>query len=325
MVAPAPEAQSDPGQQHSQRLLGTLLGDYWFWRPEHLPSAALVELLGEFGLAEPAARAAIRRAATRGLVVASRAGRTTAYGVPERTHELVIAHVTRLMRFGAGDRTWDGRWTFALFSVPEEQREVRRTLRTRLRWLGWAPLYDGVWVTPWDGGDQALDVLAELGVDTATVARADLADRLPVHGQPLRAWDLDALRARYDDFLDRYGGLAERVRTGAVGPAEALTSRTRLMTHWREFPDLDPELPAEVLPADWPRSAARECFVAIYDGLGPPAERRFAQLLARHAPDLAPLAAHRTSEDVRRGEPADGAPSPGAGGRAGWAGPLGRR
>jgi len=324
VVARVVQESSDPGQQHSQRLLGTLLGDYWFWRTEHLPSAALVEMLGEFGLAEPAARAAIRRAAARGLVVASRAGRTTAYGVPERTRELVIRHVTRLMRFGAGDRSWDGRWTFALFSVPEEQREVRRTLRTRLRWLGWAPLYDGVWVTPWDVGDQALDVLAELGIDTATVARAELAERLPAGGHPLRAWDLDALRARYEEFLDRYRGLAERVRAGEVEPAEALTSRTRLMTHWREFPDLDPELPAEVLPADWPRAAARECFVTIYDGLGPLAERRFAELLARHAPDLAPLAAHRTSEDVRRGEPPDG-PAPSGDARTGWIGPLGRQ
>jgi phenylacetic acid degradation operon negative regulatory protein len=96
------------------------------------------------------------------------------------------------------------------------------------------------------------------------------------------------------------------------------------MTHWREFPDLDPELPAEVLPADWPRAAARECFVTIYDGLGPLAERRFAELLARHAPDLAPLAAHRTSEDVRRGEPPDG-PAPSGDARTGWIGPLGRQ
>jgi phenylacetic acid degradation operon negative regulatory protein len=33
-----------------QRLLTTLLGDYWYWRDEHIPSSTLVSLLGEFGI-----------------------------------------------------------------------------------------------------------------------------------------------------------------------------------------------------------------------------------------------------------------------------------
>ncbi|WP_235875168.1 hypothetical protein [Saccharopolyspora aridisoli] len=50
-----------PGRRQTQRVLGALLGDDWFGRPEHLPSAALAKVLGEFGVAEQAARAAIRR------------------------------------------------------------------------------------------------------------------------------------------------------------------------------------------------------------------------------------------------------------------------
>lgn len=310
-----------PGHRQTQRVLGTLLGDYWFWRSEHLPSAALVEVLGEFGVAEQAARAAIRRAAARGAVVASRSGRTTSYGVPARTHEMIISHLTRLMRFGAGERTWDGRWTMALFSVPEEQRETRRAIRARLRWLGLAPLYDGVWVSPWDVAERVRSVLEDLGVGTATVVRAELAAAGEA-GRPVEAWDLDELRARYEGFLAEHDELGGRVAAGAVGPAEALVARTRLMTQWREFPDLDPELPAELLPADWPLPRARALFVEIYDGLGPLAEHRFAQLVERHAPELAELAAHRTSADIRRGEPSGEVPYP-AGDEAGWIGPIG--
>ncbi|WP_328396300.1 PaaX family transcriptional regulator [Nocardia sp. NBC_00416] len=323
MTALANEDVPAGGQQHSQRLLATLLGDYWFWRTEHIPSAALVELLGEFGLAEPAARAAIRRSAARGLVVAAKNGRTTSYGVPRMGHELIVRHLTRLMRFGAGDRVWDGRWTLVMFSLPEEHREDRRTLRTKLRWLGLAPLYDGVWVTPWDLGAQVLEVLAELDVGAATVGRAELAPELPVGGHPLQAWDLSELRMLYDGFLERYEPLRERVLAGAVDPAEALVTRTKIMTEWRQFPGADPELPAAILPRDWPMPAARACFVQVYDGLGAPAERRFSELLGQHAPELAGFAAHRTSDDIRRGEPVtderwrrqD---------RNGWAGPLGQ-
>jgi phenylacetic acid degradation operon negative regulatory protein len=317
MVAVA-RNESTSVPRHSQRLLATLLGDYWFWRPEPLPSAALVEIMGEFGLAEQAARAAMRRAAARGAVVATRSGRTTSYGVPARTRETIVAHLTRLMRFGAGDRRWDGRWTMALFTVPEEERETRRTVRTRLRWLGLAPLYDGVWVSPWEVGDRVAAVLAGLGVEAATVVRAEVVATGPV-GEPVAAWDLVELRNRYTAFLAEHSPLRERVRAGRVGPAEALVARTHLMTAWREFPDVDPELPAALLPGDWPLPAARSLFVEVYDGLGPLAEQRFAQLVGRHDPALAALAAHRTSADVLRGETGDAVPA----GDGPWIGPIG--
>lgn len=322
MVTSAQTTAAAPAYRQTQRLLGTLLGDYWFWRPEHLPSAALVEILGEFGIAEQAARAAMRRAAARGVVTASKKGRTTAYGVPARTRETIIAHLTRLMRFGAGDRAWDGRWTMALFSVPEEQRETRRAVRTRLRWLGLAPLYDGVWVSPWSVEDRTLDVLADLGVSAATVVRADLVGAGET-GSPVEAWDAGELRQRYEAFLAEHGQLRERIRAGAVGPEEALVARTRLMTQWREFPDLDPDLPAELLPPDWPLSRARALFTESYDGLGPLAEQRFAELVGRHDPELAGFAAHRTSADIRRGEPAGEVTYP-PDGAVGWIGPIGK-
>ncbi|HEY3240474.1 MAG TPA: hypothetical protein VGL92_12965, partial [Acidimicrobiia bacterium] len=51
-----------------RHLLLTLLGDYWFGRTEHLPSAALVRLLEEFGVSATAARTALSRLARRGLL-----------------------------------------------------------------------------------------------------------------------------------------------------------------------------------------------------------------------------------------------------------------
>ena len=57
--------RSQVGSQ-PQHLLITLLGDYWFLRSEHIPSAALVELLGEFGISAVGSRAALSRLARRG-------------------------------------------------------------------------------------------------------------------------------------------------------------------------------------------------------------------------------------------------------------------
>ncbi|WP_326709836.1 MULTISPECIES: hypothetical protein [unclassified Streptomyces] len=35
----------------------------------------------------------------------------------------------------------------AAFSIPEQQRHVRHRVRSYLRWLGFAPLFDGLWVS----------------------------------------------------------------------------------------------------------------------------------------------------------------------------------
>jgi phenylacetic acid degradation operon negative regulatory protein len=79
-----------------------------------------------------------------------------------------------------------------------------------------------------------------------------------------------------------------------------LTERTAIMDTWRTFPDLDPELPESMLPADWPRRRAREIFAQAYDTLGPLAEFRFRQVISEHAPELAYLVGHFTTESALR-------------------------
>ncbi len=71
--------------------------------------------------------------------------------------------------------------------------------------------------------------------------------------------------------------------------------RTAIMDTWRVFPALDPDLPAALLPAGWPRQRAREIFARVYDSLGPLAEARFRQVIASHAPEVADLARHQTT------------------------------
>jgi phenylacetic acid degradation operon negative regulatory protein len=62
------------------------------------------------------------------------------------------------------------------------------------------------------------------------------------------------------------------------------------------FPELDPDLPDELLPDAWPRATARELFTTTYDLLGPLAAHRVRQIIARYSPELAVHAAHHSSE-----------------------------
>ncbi len=280
-----------------QHLITTLLGDYWFARAEQLPSAALVRLAGEFGVSPVAARAALSRLARRDLLESSKSGRRTYYRLTDRASAVLSEGRHRIMSFGLDQGAWDESWTLAGFSISEDQRDLRHALRTRLRWLGFAPLYDGLWVSPTAGVEAAVEALTELGVANATVFRATAPD-VPGLRQPREAWDFALLRSSYDDFIAKYEPLLTRMRQGRVGASEALVARTGIMDTWRTFPNLDPGLPAELLPADWPRAAARDLFVEIYDTLGPLAEIRVKQIVAECEPALAELVRHHRTSTI---------------------------
>ena len=283
-----------------QHLLTTLLGDYWWGNTDPVPSGALVDLLGEFGTTQSSARQAIRRLTTRHMLIASRRGRSTFYARPPRTASAISTRLSRAMTFGARYPDWDGLWTVVVFSVPETLRDVRRHLRNGLRGLRFGLLQEAVWVTPHDRSDEALELLTRLEVKTASVFRADMLARTEAPLDIRTIFELDALAGEYREFVSDFAPHVDAAQSGSLAPPEALTLRTRVMGRWLGFRFTDPELPREMLPADWPRDRAREVFLAIYDSLGAPAERRFSEILARYDEHLASLTSHHVSRDGER-------------------------
>jgi phenylacetic acid degradation operon negative regulatory protein len=298
-TSPTPEVDLPRRQRGTppQHLLTTVLGDYWWGRREGLPSSALIRLAEEFSVTPLAARAALSRLVRRGLLEVERQGRRASYALTEEAERVLTEGIQRIVAFGLGSPEWDGRWTVAAFSLPEQSRDLRHLLRTRLRWLGFAPLYDGMWVSAHDVGAAARKVLRELGVEQSTVLRAEVVEG-PGGRPPTAAWDLEELRQTYQDFVDAYAPLRERVVRGQVGATEALVARTEVMDTWRTLPGLDPELPQELLPANWPMRGARAVFAEVYDGLGPLAEIRVRQIVGKLDRDLAGLVRHHTTTSI---------------------------
>jgi phenylacetic acid degradation operon negative regulatory protein len=69
------------------------------------------------------------------------------------------------------------------------------------------------------------------------------------------------------------------------------------MDAYRQFPIVDPELPIELMPANWPRAKAREVFVAVYDGLAPQAQEHVRTLVTRFSDSPChEIRAHGTAE-----------------------------
>jgi phenylacetic acid degradation operon negative regulatory protein len=269
-----------------QHVLLTLIGEYGLHIGDPIPSASLVLLLGEFGITQAGARAAIARLARRGILVATRSGRTTSYAMTDRCAWMVAEGRRLTLDFTGAVRAWDGRWTLVSYSIAQERRAQRALLRTRLRWLGFAPMQDGLWVSPRPPGQLLHDALEDLGVGSCAVFIAD-----PVPGRdrldPLSAWDLDEARVAYEAFVDEFTPVSENLRSGRVSASEALIARTRLTYRWFAFANSQAELPEALLPADWPGAAARQLFEDLYDGLGPLAALRVAQHISAHDDALA--------------------------------------
>lgn len=292
-----------PRQQQGspQHLLLTLLGDYWYGHEEPLPSRALSAVLTEFGISYQGARAAISRLSRRGLLEFHRAEGRSGYRLTRYADSVLKEGLQRILQFGTTCSAWDGSWTVIVFSVPESQRELRHVARTRLRWLGFSPLYNGTWVSPWERCDEAARLLSEVGVRHAVVLRSTLSESSPEG--PAAAWDLMTLTEAYNDFLREFSPLLERARSGDVGTAEALLKRSLLMDAWRQFPTIDPDLPAELLPPGFPRSDARRLFAELYDMLGPLAEIRIRSIISNYAPEKAKLIrSHKVAHSAPTGD-----------------------
>ncbi|MCR2799466.1 PaaX family transcriptional regulator C-terminal domain-containing protein [Microbacterium sp. zg-Y818] len=245
----------------------TLFGDYWWGVKKPLPTGAILAAMADLGVKQPAARAALVRMTQDGILEVSRAGRRTSHALASRGAELVREEAGWLRRFGRIEPEWDGCWSVLMFSIPEAERALRHRARAILRWSGYAPLYDGVWISPTGSVEDTTAQLRAAGVLDVTSLRAPLA--MTSTDGPLRAWGIAAVRQEYARFLDR---LAAGPRTEAGGAA--LATRTDLMLDWQAFRHIDPGHPARLLPADWPRAAARGVFVRTYDALGESAEER---------------------------------------------------
>jgi phenylacetic acid degradation operon negative regulatory protein len=265
--------ESEPLQP--QDLVITLLGTYVRPAGDTVWSGGLVTLLEELGFTHGAARVALTRLVRGGLIARVRSGRLVHYRLTERCERLLAEGERRI--FSLGDaRDEEGTWTVLLHQIPESRRLERSRLARRLRFLGFGPVQDSVWVSPHDHAGEVAELLEELGVGpfgTVFLARSPASSSSAgLAALASRAWNLSGLVERYDAFVAEFTPWMRRRR---VTDPEAFIVRTRLMHLFRGFPTLDPELPEEPAPLNRSRARAVDVFRSVYDGLAEPSQRHF--------------------------------------------------
>jgi phenylacetic acid degradation operon negative regulatory protein len=273
------EHEISAGPRRPRAVLFDLFGDHLRHHGGRVGTPTLVALLGVLGIPEASARSALVRMRREGWLASARAGRTVQWALTPRAVALLDEGRERIFEWRTP--VWDGCWRMVIFHVPERDREQRHRARRILAWFGFGPLAGGTWISPHDRLEEVAAALAE----RTAAARVDLftgttagpgADRDLVE----RCWDLRGLAQDYRGFLARLDHLPPPARLERLAGADALRLQIDLVAHYRQFPFRDPNLPAELLPEDWPGAAAHRAFREAHDALAGPAGHFVAQVLA---------------------------------------------
>ncbi len=266
-AVPSPDAhvrrwirrQLDAAPPRAPSLVMTIWGDAIAPHGGAVMLPGLIRLLAPLHVNERLVRTSVFRLAREGWLAATPVGRRSLYRLtPDGARRFEQAH-RRI--YAPHDEPWDETWELVVadgLSVGE-----RRALGEELRWEGFGMLGAATFVRPSRATAAVGRIGAALGIgDRLVVARA--RDDAALGGTTLaaavpRAWDLAAVAALYRQFLQRFGAVIERFREqdeSAHDPEQCFVVRTLLIHAYRRVLLRDPQLPAALLPLDWPGAAA---------------------------------------------------------------------
>ena len=219
----------------------------------------LFRLLAPFDLNERRIRTAVFRLAREGWLNGTPVGRRSLYRLTRDGARRFEQAYRRI--YAAPESVWDDSWELVLLDGLTAAE--RRKLRDELGWEGFGSVSPGVLAHPARTRSAIPRIAGALGLatrmvtvrarDDAKLGGASLAAAAP------RAWDLGAVAADYRGFLRRFGAVIDRFRDTAGGPhdpEQCFIVRTLLIHAFRRVLLRDPQLPAALLPLDWPGGAA---------------------------------------------------------------------
>lgn len=219
----------------------------------------LFRLLAPLGLNERRVRTGVFRLAREGWLKGTPVGRRSLYRLTRDGARRFEQAYRRI--YAPPKEKWDLSWELVVMDGLKATE--RRSLREELRWEGFGALGNGVLARPAPEPSAMPRIAKALGVerrlvvarahDDATLGGTSLAQAAP------RIWDLAMVTTDYRRFLRRFGAVIDRFReSGDRGydPEQCFIVRTLLIHAFRRVLLRDPQLPASLLPLDWPGAAA---------------------------------------------------------------------
>ncbi len=228
---------------------------------------SFIRLVAPLGISDRLVRTSVFRLSKDGWLASEHSGRRSYYGLTPAGRRR-FEHAYRRIYFHERSE-WQGEWllVFAVASLlpPAKREEIRK----ELQWEGFGLVAPGVLAHPSADPEPMLDILQSNGVrDSVVVLQAKGLG--PLAGKPMRelvrdCWNLELVAQDYQRFLERFRPVLKALRGArSLDPEQCFVVRTLLMHEFRRTLLRDPQLPEQLLPKDWPGSAARQLCRELY-------------------------------------------------------------
>ena len=259
------EFQSRPSLRAGS-LITTVFGDSIAPRGGVVWLGSMIQAMSEFGINERLVRTSVFRLAKDGWLQSDQIGRRSYYSLTDEGRERFEQATHRI--YGEPATHWDGKWCLLLLSALAAQE--KELVRKEMGWLGFGALSANVLAHPTpDMTDlditlRRLKLADDVVVMSAETLRSDAAMRRLAQ----TGWNLDDIDARYASFVSMFRPVVATLRKARrVQPKTAFLLRTLLIQEYRKVLLRDPQLPAELLSANWHGTSAYQLCRNIYLGV----------------------------------------------------------
>ena len=163
---------------------------------------------------------------------------------------------------------WDGKWRMIIFDIPEEKKRSRNLLRRYLNALGFGKVQRSVWISPLDLTAQTVSYVKKLQLSDY-VFQFIIQNFQGLSNSELvrKFWRLDKINDKYLRLIKEYSRKLTRLDEASEASSDydkqfiCRALLAKLKWDYQSILNSDPQLPEELLPADWAGKTARR-FIA---------------------------------------------------------------
>lgn len=152
-------------------------------------------------------------------------------------------------------RDWNGRWCLVIFDIEEKEKEIRDSLRYKLKELGFGQLQRSVYINPYDLLEDMVEFLSSHGI----LGRAYVLEskhRLMGDARKLasKAWKLKGLNKEYEVLFEK---------TKSLLAEKKFDELVQVKEEYLQLLTKDPFLPSQLLPLVWHGAKLHKLFRQI--------------------------------------------------------------
>ena len=248
-------------------LITTVFGDSIAPRGGSVWLGSLIEVMSNFGVSERLVRTSVFRLVQDNWLQSTQIGRRSYYSLSDEGRDRFEQATQKI--YGEPVSDWDGQW--CLIMLADLDAERRDVIRKELGWLGFAALTSSVLAHPVPEMSRVDALLhnLELADDLIVMSGLTIRNDPGMRRRAQASWNLADIDERYEHFVKRFRPLiAAYSKSTEVEPKAAFVVRTLLIQEYRKVLLRDPQLPSDLLPANWHGNAAyqlcRNLYQAVY-------------------------------------------------------------